>query len=66
MNMVMRWQRTKQLCLSKGVWLMRLGKLLSSMTKPELEELRENCNLSYEDSIIFTMLSKNCSLTDSW
>lgn len=43
---------------------MRLGKYLSSMTKPELEEIRENCNLSYEDSIIFTMLSQNCSLTE--
>lgn len=40
---------------------MRLGKYLSSLTKPELEELRENLNLTDEESKVFENLSKNRS-----
>lgn len=43
---------------------MRLGKYLSSLTKPELEELEKICNFSEEEVIIFYMLSKNKSLTE--
>lgn len=43
---------------------MRFGKYLSSLTKPELENLIENCNFSEEEAIIFHMLSKNKSLTE--
>lgn len=43
---------------------MRLGKYLSSLTKPELEELIELCNFSEEEGIIFHMLSKSKSLTE--
>ena len=37
--------------LDKGrnTWLMRLGKYLSSLTKPELEELKKICNFTYEE-----------------
>lgn len=37
---------------------MRLGKYLSSMTKPELEELRENLNLTDDEDMVFVQLSK--------
>ena len=43
---------------------MRLGKYLSGLTKPELEEFIENCNFSEEEGIIFTMLSKNKSIVE--
>lgn len=36
----------------------RLGNYLSSLTKPELEEIIEQCNFSDEEVIIFNMLSK--------
>lgn len=36
---------------------MRLGKYLSSLTKPELEELRELLNLSDDEMPIFEELS---------
>ena len=37
---------------------MRLGKYLSSLTKPELEELREQLNLTDDENKIFNELSK--------
>ena len=40
---------------------MRLGKYLSSLTKPELEELKEQLNLSDDELIVFDNLSKNRS-----
>lgn len=43
---------------------MRLGKYLSSLTKPELEELKENCNFTEEEAIILNMLSKYKSLIE--
>lgn len=42
---------------------MRLGKLLSSMTKPELEELRENLNLTDDEDMVFMQLSKGRNKT---
>ena len=40
---------------------MRLGKYLSSLTKPELEELKELLNLSDDEELIFNELSKGRS-----
>lgn len=37
---------------------MRLGKYLSSLTKPELEELKELLNLTDDEEAIFNGLSK--------
>lgn len=37
---------------------MRLGKYLSSLTKPELEELKELLNLTEDEEVIFKGLSK--------
>ena len=45
----------------KGEWLMRLGKYLSSLTKPELEELKEQLNLSDNELVVFDNLSKDRS-----
>lgn len=42
---------------------MRLGKLLSSMTKPELEEIRENLNLTEDEDMVFMQLSKGRNKT---
>ena len=42
---------------------MRLGKYLSSMTKPELEEIRENLNLTDDEEMVFMQLSKGRSKT---
>lgn len=42
---------------------MRLGKLLSSMTKPELEEIRENLNLTDDEDMVFMQLSKGRNKT---
>lgn len=42
---------------------MRLGKYLSSMTKPELEEIRENLNLTDEEEAVFVQLSKGRNKT---
>ena len=36
---------------------MRLGKYLSSLTKPELEELKEQLNLTESEAEVFKMLS---------
>lgn len=40
---------------------MRLGKYLSSLTKPELEELMEMLNLSDDEETIYTALAKGKS-----
>ena len=40
---------------------MRLGKYLSALTKPELEELKELLNLSDDELKVFENLSKNRS-----
>ena len=40
---------------------MRLGKYLSSLTKPELDELKEQLNLSDDELHVFDNLSKNRS-----
>lgn len=40
---------------------MRLGKYLSSLTKPEVDELREQLNLTDEELPIFNELSKSRS-----
>ena len=37
---------------------MILGRYLASLTKPELELLKEECNLSDEENEIFTFLAK--------
>lgn len=37
---------------------MRLGRYLSTLTKPELELLVEECNFSDEESVIFSYLAK--------
>ena len=40
---------------------MRLGKYLSSLTKPELEELKEKLNLTDDEEMVFCHLSKGRS-----
>ena len=40
---------------------MRLGKYLSSLTKPELEELKEQLNLTDGEEEVFVQLSKGRS-----
>lgn len=41
--------------------MLRLGKYLSSLTKPELEELKEQLNLTDDEEMIFCQLSKGRS-----
>lgn len=40
---------------------MRLGNYLSSLTKPELEQLKENLNLTDDENLVFLQLSKGRS-----
>lgn len=40
---------------------MRLGKYLTTLTKPELEEIRELLNLTDDEEMIFLQLSKGRS-----
>ena len=40
---------------------MRLGRYLASLTRPELEELKEDLNLTEEELKVFEMLSKGRS-----
>lgn len=42
---------------------MRLGMLLTSLTKPELEELRERLNLTEDEENIYNLLSRGRSNT---
>ena len=39
----------------------RLGKYLASLTKPELEELKEKLNLTDDEEMVFVQLSKGRS-----
>lgn len=39
----------------------RLGKYLSSLTKPELEELKDQLNLTDDEEMVFVQLSKGRS-----
>lgn len=43
---------------------MRIGKYLSTLTKPELEEIEKKANFSDEEKTIYYMLSKGKSLTE--
>lgn len=40
---------------------MRLGKYLSSLTKPEVERLRDELNLTEDEEMIFNKLAKGKS-----
>lgn len=40
---------------------MRLGKYLSSLTKPELEEVKEQLNLTDDEEMVFLGLAKGRS-----
>lgn len=40
---------------------MRLGKYLSSLTKPELEELKEKLNLTEDEEAVFCLLARGKS-----
>lgn len=42
---------------------MRLGKYLSSLTKPELDKIKEQLNLTDDEEIVFLNLSKGRSKT---
>ena len=42
---------------------MRLGKYLSSLTKPELEEIVKNANFTDDEQKIFELLAKDKSIT---
>lgn len=41
--------------------MFRLGKYLSSMTKPELEQIKEQLNLTDDEEMVFVQLSKGRS-----
>lgn len=43
---------------------MRLGKYLSELTKPELEELKDLLNLSDEEKMVFEKLSNGKSIEE--
>lgn len=43
---------------------MRLGKYLSSLTKPEVERLRDELNLTDEEERIYNLLKKNKSIIE--
>ena len=43
---------------------MRLGKYLSSLTKPELELIVENANFTNDEQKIFELLTKGKSITE--
>lgn len=40
---------------------MRLGKYLTTLTKPELEELKEMLNLTDDEEMVFKLLAKGKS-----
>ena len=48
----------------KGDWLMRLGKYLSSLTKPKLEEIITNANFADEEQKIFELLAKDKCISE--
>lgn len=39
----------------------KLGKYLASLTKPELEELKELLNLTYDEEEVFNLISRGSS-----
>lgn len=43
---------------------MRLGKYLSSLTKPEVERLKDELNLTDEEERIYNLLKKNKSIIE--
>lgn len=43
---------------------MCLGKYLSSLITPELEDVEKKCNFTEDESIVFHMLSKNKGITE--
>ena len=43
---------------------MRLGKFLSSLTKPELEKIITNANFTDEEQKIFELLTKDKCITE--
>lgn len=43
---------------------MRLGKYLSSLTKPELDNLRVQLNLTDDEMLVFCQLSKGKSIIE--
>ena len=43
---------------------MRLGKYLSSLTKPEVERLRDELNLTEDEERIYNLLKKNKSIIE--
>lgn len=43
---------------------MNLGKMLSSMIKPELEELKEICNFTDDETKVFDKLAKGQSIQE--
>ena len=43
---------------------MRLGKLLSSLTKPELEKITTNANFTDEEQKIFELLTKDRCISE--
>ena len=43
---------------------MRMGKMLSSLTKPELEEIVENANFTDDEQKIFELLAKDRCITE--
>lgn len=43
----------------------RLGKYLSSLTKPELEELKDQLNLTDDEEMVFRCLSKGKSIVET-
>lgn len=47
----------------KGIGFMNLGRYLSSMIKPELENLKEICHFTDDEEIVFNELSKGRSRT---
>ena len=44
---------------------MRLGKYLTSLTKPELEKLKELLNLTEDEEETFSMLAKGKTLVEA-
>lgn len=50
--------------MKKGNWLMRLGRYLSSLTKPEIDFLYENCGFTNEEFKIMESLINDKSYNE--
>lgn len=63
LRMLPKAEKNKKYCKKQNrrYWLMRLGKYLSSLTKPELEEIKEKLNLTDDEEMVFCQLSKGRS-----